>query len=72
MSSCMVPKALAVSLWDAESVTVRVLPETDWDEASVRVAPPDDWPDSRTCSPERVTLSEIGSLKVMLRMPVMM
>ena len=71
MSSRGVYMALTASLWEGESVTARVLLETDWDEAPVMSTLPVVWSDSRTCSPERVTVSEIDSLKVMLRMPVL-
>ena len=70
MSSCGVPSALTASLLEGESVTTRVLPETDWDEASVMLTPPEVWPDSLTCIFESSAGVEIGSLKVMLRMPV--
>ena len=69
MSSWGVPRDSTAACWDKVSVTVRVLPATDW-AAPVRVAPPADWPESRTCSFERSAVPESGSLKVIARAPL--
>ena len=47
MSSWGAVMALTVFFCRVESVTVRVLPETDRKVTPVRVAPPEVWPDSR-------------------------